>query len=264
MTEPKRISIIVASYGDPRIVGAIRSIRSFDDIGTVKIVLIDGGSSPEIQQLIRASLREEDIFISERDRGIFDALNKGLEACDTEFIGWLGSDDVFTGNIKASTVAAELSSHDLLVANTVLVQDISAVPRGNVVRMTHALPSRCGGVPLGLHNPHYSTFGSANLLRSERFRLDLKGADIDYFLRIFKKKPRVQTTNIVATVQGAGGFSTHSWSRMLRINTELIGVYSRHANWLLGPIAVAIKVSYKLLVTGYYRIHRIPVSRVLS
>jgi glycosyltransferase len=227
-------------------------------------VVIDGGSSAEIQRLIKASLVEQDIFICERDRGIFDALNKGLEASDTEFIGWLGSDDVFTGNVKASEVVSELCSHDLLVANTVVVQDISAVPRGNVVRMTHALPSRCGGVPLGLHNPHFSTFGSASLLRSERFRLDLRGADIDYFLRIFKKKPRVSTTNVVATVQGAGGFSTQSWSRMLRINTELIGVYSRHANWLLGPIAVAIKVSYKLLATGYYKIYRIPVSRVLS
>src|ERR1017187_3672347 len=110
MIEAKRISIIVASYNDPRIVGAIRSIRHFDDMDTVKIVVIDGGSAPDVQRLIKESLTEDDIFVSERDRGIFDALNKGLDACDTEFIGWLGSDDVFTGSIKASAVVSALSN----------------------------------------------------------------------------------------------------------------------------------------------------------
>lgn len=264
MIKAKKICIIVASFNDPRIVGAIRSIRRFDDLGVVKIVLIDGGSGREVQRLIKESLTKGDIFVSEPDRGIFDALNKGLDACDTEFIGWLGSDDVFTEAIKASAVVSALSNHDLLVANTAVVRDICALPRGNVLRITHALPSRCGLVPFGLHNPHYSTFGVASLLKSERFTLDLRGADIDYFLRIFKKRPRVATLNVVATLQGDGGYSTRSWSAMLRTNSELIRVYARHSNWLIGPMAVMVKVGYKLLLSGYYKIRHVPISTLSS
>jgi glycosyltransferase len=264
MPGAKRLSVIVASYNDTRIAGAIHSIRRFDDAGVVKIIVVDGNSKPDIQQLIRGCLEADDRLIAEPDLGIFDALNKGLEACDTEFIGWLGSDDVFSGLIKASAVIGALSKADLFVTNTVVVRDISALPAGNVVRLTHAAPSGHGWVPFGLHNPHYSTFGRATLLRAERFRLDLRGADIDYFLRIFKKRPRVATRNVVATLQGDGGYSTRSWRSMLKTNSELIGVYARHANWLVGPVAVAIKVGYKLLTSGYYKIRRMPASRLLS
>lgn len=264
MPGAKRLGVILASYNDARIAGAIGSIRRFDDAGVVKIIVVDGNSRAEIQQLIRSCLIADDQLIVEPDRGIFDALNKGLDACDTEFIGWLGSDDVFSGLIKSSAVVEALSRADLFVTNTVVVRDISALPSGNVVRLTHALPSGHGWVPFGLHNPHYSTFGRAALLRSERFRLDLRGADIDYFLRIFKKKPRVVTSNVVATLQGDGGYSTRSWRSMFRTNSELISVYARHGNWLLGPIAVAIKVSYKLWTSGYYKLRRMPARRLLG
>lgn len=264
MTEARQLSVIIASYNDARIAGAIDSVRAFDDADTVKILVVDGGSRPEILRIIRDRLRPADRLISEPDRGIFDALNKGLDACDTPYIGWLGSDDAFSGLIKARAVVEALEGADLLVTNTVVVKDISALPVGNIVRLTHSAPSGRGWVPWGLHNPHYSTFGRASVLCAERFRLDLRGADIDYFLRIFKKNPRVVTFNVVATLQGDGGYSTRSWRSMFKTNSELIGVYASHGNWLKGLLAVSIKVSYKLAMTGYYRLRKVPVSRLLN
>ena len=254
----KRLSIIMPSYNDSRIERAIRSIRHFDDIESVTIVVVDGGSSHQIKRLIKDNLSSEDTFISEPDKGIFDALNKGLDACDTEFIGYLGSDDMFTGKLLASQVVAALAKCDLFMA------DVEFFRNGYVTRKTHALPSRLGLMNFGLHNPHYATFGSATLLKSERFRLGLRGSDIEYFIRIFNKKPRLATTNVVATLQEEGGFSNSSIADILRTNLELISLYARYTNWLLGPIAVLVKLGYKLCSKIYYRVLRVRIEVRLS
>jgi glycosyltransferase involved in cell wall biosynthesis len=250
MTPSKRISIILLSYNDPRIAEAIESVRRFDDIGTVGLVVIDGGSTPEIRELIASRMMPDDVFVSEKDKGIFDALNKGMDRSMGEFIGWLGSDDVFSGRVTASEVVATLSSHDVLVAGTALV-------RGDqVIRVAHALPSRLGLVKYGLNNPHFSTFGRASVLKSERFEVGRHGADIAYFLKIFDKSIRVATSEKIATIMNEGGFSTGSYKVMLSVNVGLISAYQKHTNFIAGPFAIVTKFSYKLWSTLYYKIFK--------
>ncbi len=253
MTGNKRLSIILLSYNDARIERAIQSIRRFDDIDTVQIVVIDGGSSDELKQRIRDRLASDDVFISEPDNGIFDALNKGLDASETEFIGWLGSDDMFTGQVLASQVVAALEQCDLFVAK------LNYFRNGYVTRVVHALPSRLGLVKFGLNNPHFATFGSADLLRSERFNLEMRGSDIEYFIKIFNKKPCVATTDAVATLQEEGGFSNTSYLGILRTNLELISLHAHYTNWLLGPLIVISKLGFKLFSKVYYKVFRAPV-----
>ena len=166
--------------------------------------------------------------------------------CNTEFIGWLGSDDLFTGKVLASRVVSALEKYDLFMAN------VNFFNNGYVSRTTHALPSRLGLTKLGLHNPHYGTFGSAALLKSERFRLGLRGSDIEYFIKIFNKKPRVTSLNVVVTLQEEGGFSNSSYVDILRSNIELISLFGP-----LGPISIMIKLSYKLFSKVYYKIFRV-------
>src|SRR5258706_7261784 len=187
----KRISIILPSFNDLRIVDAIESVRIFDDLDTAQIVVIDGGSPPDLLEHIRPLLRPDDIFVTERDRGIFDALNKGLRLSTAEFIGWLGSDDLFSGQVRASDVIRALDHHDLFVANLAVFRD------DLVRRVTHSLPSRMGLTKYGLHNPHYATFGRAAVVKSQRFRSDLLGFYIYSFLRVFSGKPNCATTNCI-------------------------------------------------------------------
>lgn len=254
--QQKCLSIILASFNDPRIVDAIASIRRFDDVAAVRLVIIDGGSSEYVQDLIRQNLAAGDIFLCEKDRGIFDGLNKGLDRCDTEYVGWLGSDDRFTSRVLASEVIAALERHELFIANVAFFRE------GRVLRITHSLPSRLGLVKYGLHNPHYATFGRAELLKSERFDLGLMGSDVDYFHRIFDKKPSVATTSAIATLQFAGGYSNSSYWKILRINWQLLASYARHNNILIAPLLLLVKLGYKALATSYFRLFPMDVGKV--
>ena len=254
MQSKRALSIILLSFNDLRVLRAIQSIRGFDDLDTVKIIVIDGGSKPDVVSAIRQQLTGDDILVSERDNGIFDALNKGLSLCKTEYLGWLGSDDVFSGEVLSSQVVSALESADLFVAN------LHYFHEGYVTRVTHSLPARKGLVRFGLNNPHFSTFGRSQLLTSEQFDLSLRGADIEYFLKIFDQHPRVTTTSNVATLQEEGGFSNKSGTGILRTNLELLPLYARYTNWVLAPILVMAKLIFKLSSKVYYRLNRIPVS----
>lgn len=253
MTGSKRLSIILLSYNDPRVLRAIESIRNFDDINTVKIIVIDGGSSEEIRQNIQDALSSHDTLVSEPDKGIFDALNKGLDLCETEYIGWLGSDDMFTGAVLASQVVGALEQNDIFVANLYYFHN------GYVTRIVHSMPSRLGLVKYGLNNPHFATFGTATLFKSERFELTMRGSDIDYFIKLFNKKPNIATTNAVATLQEEGGFSNTSYMGVLHTNVELTALHAHYTNWLLAPVIVFLKLVFKVSLKVYYRVFKRPV-----
>jgi glycosyltransferase involved in cell wall biosynthesis len=250
MTATKRLCIILPSYNDTRIARAIRSVRCFDDIGAVRLVVVDGGSRSEILDLLQRSLFPGDVLVSGPDKGIFDALNKGLDLCDTEYIGWLGSDDMFTGNLPASEVIGRLQGNDLVVAN------VAHFSGAYLTRVTHAWPASVGMVKYGLNNPHFGTFGTAALLKSERFRLGLRGADIEYFIKIFARKPRVAAVNVIATLAEQGGYSTGSYPLMFGSHLALLRVYATATNWLLALTSLALKFSYRISSVGYYRVFR--------
>ena len=235
------MSIIIPSWNDPRIVQAIQSVRRFDDIGAVKLVIIDGGSGQAVVDLLRAAVRPGDILVSEPDKGIFDGLNKGLERVDTEFLGWLGSDDLFTGQVKASDVIRALERADIFVCGL-------AMFRGQQVRrLFKARVVGWGLVRYGLHNPHYSTFGRSALLAAHRFPLSHKGSDIEYFLDVFSTNPRVKTTTRIGVAMREGGFSTRSRQRILEINGTLFAVYRGRVGVIGAAIALVLKLGWKIV-----------------
>lgn len=244
------LSIIIPSYNDPRILRAIDSIRDFDDGGLVSIVVIDGGSKQALIDDIASKLSTQDILVSEPDKGIFDALNKGLAASNTDYIGWIGSDDTFSGDIKASEVILNLESCDLFIANTAHVHG------DTVTRITHSWPSRHNLARLGLNNPHFSTFGRSALLKRERFPLNLRGADIEYFLCIFRHKPMVRTTSKISTFMEEGGFSNSSYKSIIKTNAELYSVYKTHVSAPIAALAVATKLGYKIAVKACYKFRK--------
>jgi glycosyltransferase len=245
------LSIIIPSYNDARITRAIDSVREFDDAGLVSIVVIDGGSRQPLVDDLRARLSPYDILVSEPDKGIFDALNKGLERSMGSYIGWLGSDDYFSGQVKASEVVRQLELCDLFVADT------AHVIGNRVTRITYAWPSKHRLAALGFNNPHFSTFGRSALLKQERFPLGLRGSDIAYFLKIFAKKPVVRTVGKVSTFMEEGGFSNSSYRSIIKTNAELYRVYRTQLSAPMALLAPILKLGCKVASLLAYKLrHR--------
>jgi len=252
----KLLSIIIPSFNDPRIERAIKSVNAFDDLGVVKIIVVDSGSTPEVQKSIKDNLRLSDIFISEKDEGIFDGFNKGLNLVDTIYTGWVGSDDLFTGEVMASEVVSALENYDLFVTSVFFFDGDS------VTRKTPSWPSRFGLMRFGLHNPHFGTFGRSKLLKSEFFNLLYKASDIDYFIKIFNKSPKILTSSKVSVLQAEGGFSNRSLGGIIKLNFECIDIFSSY--YYMATLAVINKVLIKAIYKLYYKLNKTKIDHLIN
>lgn len=71
----------------------------------IEHIVIDGGSTDGTCEVIEEFKDQLAVYISEKDRGIFDALNKGIKNATGDIIGILNSDDIFYDNDSISKVA---------------------------------------------------------------------------------------------------------------------------------------------------------------
>lgn len=244
------LSIIIPSYRDPRILRAVQSVRRFDDLGNVQIVIVDGGSDPALIDSVRSALEPQDILICEPDDGIFDALNKGLERAEGDMIGWIGSDDVFHTEIKASEIVEYLNTADILVAGTAMVD------HDRVKRMFWLPKNPSKAALIGLHNPHFSTFGRSEVMRRARFDKACPTADIGYFLDVFKTNPTVHVDRRIGTLQQVGGFSNGSIGKSLAMNATTYPQYRAHLSPLRAAFASALKLGPKVASAVFYKFNQ--------
>ncbi|TLS78395.1 glycosyltransferase [Mariprofundus erugo] len=100
-----KISVITAVYNAKEtIADAIESTLA-QDYPNVELVVVDGASADGTTALLEAFRDRIDIFISEPDKGIYDALNKGIRHATGDVIGFLHADDLFVSTDVLSRVA---------------------------------------------------------------------------------------------------------------------------------------------------------------
>jgi len=88
-----RVSIITATYNAEEFLAeCIESILQ-QTYPNIEYLIIDGGSTDNTQAIVQQYGNKIDFFISESDKGIYDAWNKGLKAANGEWIAFVGSDD---------------------------------------------------------------------------------------------------------------------------------------------------------------------------
>jgi glycosyltransferase involved in cell wall biosynthesis len=125
-----KITIITAVYNNAEnIAQAINSVFA-QDYPNIEYIIIDGASSDGTKEIIEAQLMHRPLhmsveFISERDNGVYDALNKGLHRASGDFIGQLHSDDFYPSN----TIISEIVSHLLLSGSDCIFGDLIIVKR---------------------------------------------------------------------------------------------------------------------------------------
>lgn len=88
-------TVVIATYNSAKTLEkCLCSI--FEQTYRPEVIVIDGGSTDGTQLIVERFMKDIAYFISEPDRGVYDAWNKGLEKVSNDWVTFIGSDDYFS------------------------------------------------------------------------------------------------------------------------------------------------------------------------
>jgi len=106
-----KISVITPTFNSAKTIEkTIVSVISQKSACSLEYIIIDGGSTDETRAIIEKYQAQIDVFISERDAGPYDAMNKGICQATGDIIGIINSDDWYNAG-AIDTVANEFMSN---------------------------------------------------------------------------------------------------------------------------------------------------------
>lgn len=215
-----KISIITVTLNSEKyLVDCIDSVRR-QDYKNIEHIIIDGNSSDNTVNIIRDN--EEDIaaWISEPDRGMYDAINKGMELATGDVIGVLNSDDMFASADVISRIVAcfRQNGTDAVYGDLVYVQPEET---RKVVRYWKGLPFKRSRFKVGWMPAHPTFYIKRSLVEKHGNYENhyFSAADYEFmarYLYLFKATATYLPRIIVK--MRSGGQSNGNLFRRLRAN----------------------------------------------
>lgn len=216
-----KISIITVSFNSAATIRDTLQCIADQDYPDIEHIIIDGGSSDHTLEIVKTFPHVAKV-ISEKDNGLYDAMNKGIKAATGDVIGILNSDDVYAYNRVLSHVADLLT---ITEADT-LYGDLQYVKADNlqkVVRTWRSGKCRPSAFYYGWMPPHPTFFVRKEVYdKVGFFTTDLRtAADYELMLRILLKH-KFSTAYLpeVLVKMRAGGMSNASLRHRLNANKE--------------------------------------------
>lgn len=217
-----KISVITATYNSEESISTAISSLAKQDYQDIEWVIIDGASQDNTLSMIKENFRGELKIISEKDNGIYDALNKGIKAATGNIIGFVHSDDFLASKESLSKIAHIFQKEkvdgvygDLQYVNK---EDTSKVIRYWKSEQFKPQLLNKGWMPahptLFLKKEVYEKHGLFN----QNYKI---AADFDMMLRIFSDKSlQFHYLPEVITKMRVGGASNRSLRNIIQKSTE--------------------------------------------
>lgn len=232
------ISVITVSYNAyPFIRDALDSVAS-QSWPQVEHIVVDGGSRDATVRELQHRSSSIAHWISEPDRGIYHAMNKGIHMASGEVVGFLNSDDIYAHSGILTGIATRFtdSSVDACYGDLVYVRPDNL---NHVIRYCRPGPFRPGLFARGWIPPHPTFYARRNVYkRFGGFDLSYSmGNDIELMMR-FLEHHRLNTAYIpeIMVKMRTGGLSNRNLTNIMRQNIEIIRA-ARHNNIMISPVS---------------------------
>lgn len=190
-----KISIVTVVYNNVLVGEALDSIiaQRMEPGDELEMVVIDGGSTDRTLAILDNYRHRLAVCLSEKDGGIYDAMNKGLELSTGDIIGTLNSDDLYENDSVLANIISAFRENN----TDVVYGDLVYVRKENpakIVRYWNSEVYRDGLFEKGWVPPH-PTFFVRKEIYAKYGRFDLKyrlAADFELMVR-FLAKARVKS-----------------------------------------------------------------------
>ena len=232
-----KISVITVCYNSAETIARTLSSVREQTYGNIEHIIVDGGSKDTTLAVVAAEGQHVAKLVSEKDNGIYDAMNKGIQLATGDVVAFLNADDFYKDPDVLAQVAKVMHAEQLHA----LYGDVEFFRPGtqNVVAR-HYKSGRFTAARLGwgwmpahpalfVHRALFERFGV--------FCTDYRIAgDFEFIARVFKH-PELCHRHLPKSLvcMQMGGVSTSGWRATLQLNREMMRACRANAirtNWL--------------------------------
>lgn len=233
-----RITIITVCYNrKATIEKAIKSVLS-QNYHDVEYIIVDGNSTDGTKEIIASYSDQITQFISEPDKGMYDAINKGLKLATGDVIGLMHSDDEFYDKKALKRIAARFEreqSIDGVYGDGVYVSNDTQekLIRDRIGGVFSLKKVKGGWLPL-----HPTVYLKKNIIdKHGLYNLDFKiASDTEFLLRyLYKYKIKMSYIDSYIVKMRMGGMST-SFKRAFEVLQEDYRIYKYHGLAAIGTV----------------------------
>lgn len=203
-----KLSIITVNFNHREgLRNTINSVISQKDFDDYEFIVIDGGSTDGSKDVIMENANRITYWVSEKDGGIYNGMNKGIKVAKGEYLIFMNSGDTFYDDHVLADVFSYGSEADFIVGNHTVGQDVHSSPE----------EVTCGYMfETTLY--HQATFIKASnfkgQLYDERYKIVADWAHL--FRRLIIENASYQHVNVVVCRCEEGGLSQTHWQDVLR------------------------------------------------
>ncbi len=244
-----KLSIITITYNaEPFLERTIQSILAQTD-QNFEYIIIDGKSKDGTLQIAEKYKNRVNILVSEPDKGLYDAMNKGLKKATGDFVWFMNAGDEINDNQAVKQIYKVVSEKtDVLYGDTFFVNNEGNIQGLRSEITPHHLPKnlKWQDMKLGMLVCH-----QAFIVRKSIAPLYMENnlsADVDWEIECLKRAKEVKYLDFVVAKYLTGGVSNQQLKRSLTDRYEvlkkhfgLMGAITAHVQILLRGVNLIIK-----------------------
>lgn len=202
----KKLTIITVTFNAGKdLERTIQSVISQTSFAQIEYMIIDGGSKDNTIEIIKKYESFLSKWISEKDRGIYDAMNKGIALASGEWINFMNAGDTFVNEQVVATVfKGNIEKTDIVYGNYVIAYQ-------TFKKKINTPKELAGSLKLYMPLNHQSTFIRTELARSHPYSLDYRiASDYEQVLFFYLSGKIFQHIDIFIAAFADGGLSSNS------------------------------------------------------
>ncbi len=210
----------------------------------IEYIIVDGGSKDDTLKIIHKYDARINKWISEPDRGIYDAMNKGIKMATGDFILFLNAGDRLYDPATLEKIAAQIKPDtDVAYGETMLVDDRN-VELGTRSELTpQKLPKRLNwqSMRFGMVVCHQS-FLMKNKPTPPMYMLDNLCSDIDWVIECLKRSKNVVDAQTIISAYLVGGVSKVRYRQSMKDRFEILSKHFGTLNNLFDHLLIAARL----------------------
>jgi len=189
----------------------------------IEYIIIDGGSNDGTQNIINKYINNINYYISEKDKGIYSAINKGILKSNGDYIGLLHSNDIYENNNTLNNIVLSISKYktDLFYANIIFIND-----KLKRVRFYSSKYFRPWMFRFGFQPAHTSLFVKKDIYKNNLYNENLTiASDFEFLLKLlYLEKISYKFIDETWINMKIGGKSTSGLQNLFHLNKEIYNI----------------------------------------